>query len=88
MAVSPEFGVREEIQYRCYLTLPDPPRPATEEDCVAAMQAWRRRAVERFGPVQFGHVGVSVLDSTPGVGVARAVEICVTGLVAPIDPTA
>lgn len=81
------FVVREEIQFRCYLTLAGPVRTATSEDADEAVAEWRRRAAARFGEHQAGHISVTLHHPAPVLGVESPAEFVVTGLVAPLDST-
>lgn len=60
--MSERFVAREEIQFRCYLQYTG---PFTSDDHVDAMAEWERRAKDRFGQCQFGHVHITAHDPVP-----------------------
>jgi hypothetical protein len=83
--MSERFVVREEIQFRCYLQYAG---PFTSDDHIDAMAEWERRAKDRFGQCQFGHVHVTAHEPAPVFGNRdRLMEFVVTGLVVPLDST-
>jgi hypothetical protein len=52
------------------------------------MAEWERRAKDRFGQCQFGHVHVTAHEPAPVFGNRdRLMEFVVTGLVVPLDST-